>query len=299
MDNNPKVSVIGMGELGQAVGKMLLLKNITVDFWDKDASKVPGQKSLEEVVRLAEYVLFCVPSWALREALAGTLGFLSPTAKIVVFAKGLESGSNKTSAEILSELAAGRKFGLFGGPMIAEDVAAGRNSVGVAASPDDLARKAIAGLFASPSFRVEISSDMFSVSLASVLKNIYALSLGVADGIGLGGNEKGWMASIAAREMLAVADELRADRNIILGTAGLADFLATAYSPYSLNREIGEEIAKKGTCNLRGEGPGSTVLLLERVQKISANLPLLLLIKSVVVDCAPAEAAFRDFFGKN
>ena len=80
--------------------------------------------------------------------------------------------------------------------------------------------------------------------MAGVLKNIYAIVLGIADGLEFDGNAKGWIAARATNEMLAIAETLGADKKIMLGTAGLADFIATAYSPYSRNREIGDEILR-------------------------------------------------------
>ena len=154
----------------------------------------------------------------------------------------------------------------------------------------------MADLFRSKVFAAEVSRDALSVSLAGVLKNIYAVGLGIADGLELDGNAKGWFAARAMNEMLAIGEALGADTKMILGTPGLADFIATAYSPHSRNRTVGNEIVKNGKCNLRGEGIGSILPLMTRLGSRVAEFPLFGAIKRITIDCEPAKSVMDAFF---
>ena len=89
--------------------------------------------------------------------------------------------------------------------------------------------------------------------------------------------------------MLGIAEALGADKKVILGTAGLADFVATAYSPYSRNREVGNQIVKNGKCDLKGEGTVSLPPLIARLGARAGQFPLLNAIKSIAIDCKPAK----------
>ena len=246
----------------------------------------------------ADFVFLCVPSWAIRSVLSEAVSALRPTSVVVSFSKGMDAArGQKTTGELLPELLPKlQPFVVVGGPMLAAEIAAGKNAAAVFASPFVVAAKRVADLFRAPIFAVEVSSDAASVSLAGVLKNIYAIGFGIADGLELDGNAKGWIAARAVNEMLAIAELFGADKKIILGTAGLADFIATAYSPYSRNREVGDEIVKSGKCNLKGEGTASILPLLVRLGAHASEFALLNVIKSIVIDCKLAKPTMEACF---
>src|SRR3989338_844635 len=83
------------------------------------------------------------------------------------------------------------------------------------------------------------TSDVRGVAVAGVLKNIYALGLGIAHALGWGENQKGWFVSRALREMARAAELLGGTRETMLGIAGLGDLVATGFSPHSHNRTTG------------------------------------------------------------
>ena len=286
----PHILIVGAGELGQALGGYLRAKGRMISFWDTDSSKASEKRPLHEVVPLAEFIFLCVPSWAVRSALSEMISVVRPQTIVEAFSKGMDSSLGCTTGELLPGLLPKRQpFVVVGGPMLAAEIAAGKHAAAVFASPDASAAERAANLFRSSVFATEISRDVVSVSLAGVLKNIYAIGLGVADGLELGGNAKGWIAARAINEMVDIAGTFGVDKQIILGTAGLADFLATAYSPYSRNRGIGDEIVKNGKCAIKGEGTASLPLLMVRLGPAATKYPLLHVIKKIVIDCGPAK----------
>ena len=367
MEQKPHVAIIGAGELGAAIGGLLQRNGIEPVLWDADPAKVPGQKSLGDSVKDADCILFCVPSWVMRNAVSAVLatGILHKDAIVISFAKGIEadvdvnantkdaqnvsgvaSGNGKTMTELFDELFSGnqaRPFAVVGGPMLAEEIVAGKGAVAVFASKQSSALDMCRALFASPdrssennvagsvgvesansesidegraalNIRTEFLNDPSSLSLASVLKNIYAVTLGVADGLGASENEKGWIASVAIKEMVNIATLLKADTQIILGAGGVGDLIATGYSGYSRNRGIGAEIARTGVCHLQGEGMVSLPSLKMRIDAANAGVavtptstptstsapllqfPLFDFVYAIGVECKPARPAFDAFF---
>lgn len=297
MENSSRVVIVGAGELGRAIGALLKEKGIAPDFWDADAAIVPGERPLSELIPAADHVLFCVPSWAMRAAVTGVLPYLRPDATVVSFAKGMEKDSLQTMAEMVPALLPpGQPFMVVGGPMLAAEIVVGSAAVGVFASQNEAALAWARGAFAGPHFRVETTSDMVSVALAGVLKNIYAVALGIADGLGASGNEKGWITAAAVSEMVSMAAALGADSKIILGTAGVGDLIATGYSVHSRNRETGIEIVTTGKCNVRGEGLSSLPFLMARLGEKAPSFPLASLVHRIGVACEPARPAFEEYF---
>lgn len=298
MDNKPHVLVVGAGELGRALGGYLRAGN-EVSFWDADPEKMQGEKPepLQGAVPAADLILLCVPSWVMRSVLSDVSTALRRETVVVSLSKGIDPDSGQVMGELLPRsLPKDQPFVIVGGPMLAAEIVAGKNAAAVFASPDEVVARKVADIFRSPIFEVGVSPDPVGVSLAGVLKNIYAIALGIADGLALDGNEKGFISARAVSEMLGIAKSLGMDEDVILGAAGLADFVATAYSPYSRNRAVGDEIVKKGKCDLKGEGVSSLPPLMARLGDRAAQFPLLNLIKTIAVDCKPAQEAMAAYF---
>jgi len=217
MENVSRTAIVGGGELGKAVGFLIKKNGGEVEFWDADPLVVPGQRSLQEIIPAADCVAFCVPSWAIRAAVTGVLPYLAPGAIVIFFAKGIEKDSLQTMAEMVPTiLPPAQPVAVVGGPMLAAEISGGAAAVGVFASKDEAVLQKVSALFSGENFRVETTSDTTSVSLASVLKNIYAVALGIADGLELSGNEKGWITARAIGEMRGIATALGANPDVVL-----------------------------------------------------------------------------------
>ncbi len=295
------IAILGGGRLGQAMKSLLEKKGVAVAVWDADESRFPGQKPLAEIVPPADAVLFCVPSPFMRNALATAAPLLKPAPEAVVvsFAKGMDASSQKTMPELFAELAPAHPLVAVGGPMLAEEISSGSNAAGAVAAKDPAVRGAFAALFAGPQFNAEPSDDPQSVAVAGILKNIYAVLLGIADGLKVGDNEKGWLTSQAAGEMASLAPFFGADPKLVMGTAGLGDLIATGYSEHSRNRKAGDEIVATGTCSLPGEGLLSLPSFLLRLTASGADLPafpLLGTIKAICMDHRPAKETIDAYF---
>lgn len=292
-----RILIVGAGELGMALGGYLKGRGHEISFWDVDPTRVSGKQPLHELVSFVDFVFLCVPSWAIRGVLSDIVSKLPLRTVIVSFAKGIDPTSRETTGELLPELLSrNQPFVVVGGPMLAAEIAIGKGSAAVFASLDKDIAQTVSDLFVSEVFTTELSTDIAGVSLAGVLKNIYAIALGIADGLDLGDNEKGWLVVRALKESVSIAKILGVDSAMILGTAGLADFIATGYSVYSRNRTVGDEIVKKGQCNLKGEGTASLPPLLMRLNGKIDQFPLLSLVKAIAIDCKPAESAMEEYF---
>jgi glycerol-3-phosphate dehydrogenase (NAD(P)+) len=291
---------MGAGELGRAVGVLLREKNVPVEFWDADPAVITDERPLDQVISAADVVGFCVPSWAMRAAVKGILPHLKQGAVVMSFAKGMDADSAQTMGEMLPAiLSPETPLVVVGGPMLAAEIVGNKGAIGVFASTNALALQRVKDLFSGSDFRVETTGDVTGVALAGVLKNIYAVALGIADGLELSGNEKGWVTACAIREMRGVATALGVDADAVLGTAGVGDLIATGYSVHSRNRQTGIEIVTTGKCDIRGEGLNTLPILIQRLGEQAPSFPLLMLVQTVGIACKPARPAFESFFNIN
>jgi glycerol-3-phosphate dehydrogenase (NAD(P)+) len=302
---------MGAGKIGKAIAKILRKggsradaslppKEVGVEFWDKDPAKVLNQKPLKESAKKADIVFLCVPSWRLREAISFVLPHVGKHAVFVSLSKGIEEKTLKTPAEILAEvLAKNQLFAVLGGPMIAEEILQGLLTTGVVGTLRKETFEKIAAAFQDSNFRLVHSEDFIGVSWCGILKNIYAISFGIADGMNLGGNFKGRLFAAAVEEMLGLAPILGYCKETVLGNAGIGDLAATAFSPYSRNRQVGEDLAlrKTGKRCPESEGVVSLPLLISLLGNKAAAFPLLGVL-GCVIKGEDAARIFRDYIIK-
>ncbi len=296
MEQFQHISIIGAGELGKALGAYLTKQKVRVSLWDIDPLKAPGAQSLDATVAAADCIFFCVPSWGMHNALSAILPSLKNDCPVVSFVKGIEPKTHMTMAEFIPHMLPEHSFAVVGGPMIAEHIAAEKATIALVATSDgDLAKK-LKVLLSSPYVRVELSKDVLGISLASVLKNIYALAIGIADGLDLGDNAKGWLVARAVAEMNHIALIGHIESDTIFGTGGLGDFIATGFSTHSRNHEVGELMTKNNECDLSSEGAASLSLLVDRLHGNILLFPVLSFVKRVVIAGEPARESFEDLF---
>jgi glycerol-3-phosphate dehydrogenase (NAD(P)+) len=192
-------------------------------------------------------VILCAPSWATRAVAMSIVPMLPRTSFVLSFAKGIESGTNATVNQILADCFPRHATGVVGGPMMAEELVEGKGGIALIGVKKSVHAR-LRELFTKTGVQVRFSADVRGVAYAGTLKNIYAFALGIAAGAGWGVNYRGWFASQAVIEMVAIARFVGSDESLILGPAGIGDFIATAFSPHSRNRSVGEKLIQTGKC---------------------------------------------------
>lgn len=268
-----KTLVIGAGKIGSAIGNAILKSGNEVVWWDIDPTKFSGTETLEERVKQAEIVFLCVHSWVIRETLVRIQPHLKEDVILVSVAKGFEEKTMKTAEQIVEEVLPYHAFAFFGGPVVATEVEEGRYAFGAVATKSIETFTAISSLFAGSRVLLNHITDVRGTVLAGVLKNIYAMGLGMLDEQGMGTNARGWYVTKAIEEMGRAIDMLGGRSKTVYTLAGIGDFVATGMSDHSRHRSEGRSIAK-GNKPTPCEGVVSTPTIVELLGDIS-SFPLL------------------------
>jgi len=289
-----KTVIIGAGEIGQALNYLLTKGARTKTFfWDKDPSKVPNQEPLEELMPKADLVFLGIPSQAVNSALQGIKPLLSEKAAIISLSKGIEEDSLKTMDEVLeSGLSPETAYGLLSGPMIAEEILNGKNAAAILATSHKRLFTKVRKLLPEY-FKLAYSRDKKGVALAGVLKNIFSVGLGIADGLELGANFKGWYVEEACSEMMMINSLLGGKKETILGLAGIGDFIATGFSKNSKNFEAGFICAKENKCRIESEGVRSLPSLMRKLG--TSEFQILNGLETIVSNNKKASEVFQGF----
>ena len=89
-----------------------------------------------------------------------------------------------------------------------------------------------------------MSDDIIGIEYSSMLKNIYALAIGISNGLGYGDNFQSVLMSNSIREINSfISKKNKKDRDIN-NSVYLGDLLVTGYSAFSRNRMFGNMIGK-------------------------------------------------------
>ena len=279
-----KVLIIGAGEIGQAIAKILAKANrCIVDFWDSEPKKVLNQKDLSVLVPSADVIFLAIPSKAVRAVLSDISGNVGRSVPVVVLAKGLEINTGKTMDQVLKEYL-GRKRGmLLYGPMIAEEISAGKGTAAVLAAYSARMAKKVIALFVCHDLRLTFSTDMRGVALTGVLKNIYSVGLGIVHGLDLGCNFRGWYVAQACLEMGEIVPRLGGKRETVYGQSGVGDLVATGFSSDSRNHQVGYNLAKEGKNEMESEGTKALAMVCKHLGN-SSHYPLLNVLRLVIIE---------------
>jgi len=280
-----KTAVIGSGNMGTALACVLGENGHTVACWDhmpevvEDIRKnhensrfLPGvplppalsaDLLLNHVVHEAELIVVAVPSRYFRQVVHEFSPFAAPHAVVVGAAKGLEPSSGQRMSQVYRAAAAHpvENYTALSGPSIANELARRKPTAIMLASLSQSSLHRAADALQNSYFRVENSQDVAGVEWGGVLKNIYALGMGLLDGLNQGSvNVKSAFAVLALAEMKSIAVGLGAEEKTLEGLAGLGDLITTGFSPDSHNRRLGEFLAqgvemKEAVARLGGTEP--------------------------------------------
>ena len=255
--------------------------------------------------RPPEVIIWATPSQRLRENLRLVLPDLTPGDTVhASAAKGLERGSHLRMTEVLTqELKLAERearVGVISGPNIAREVARGLPATTVAAAEREECRTRLQAALNSASFRVYTNEDVVGVELGGALKNVIAIAVGVATGLDIGDNGNAALMTRGLSEMARLGVALGAQPSTFAGLAGLGDLLATANSPRSRNRSLGEKIGSGLTLAeaMAGnphvvEGVETTKVVLEVAEALDVQMPIAEVVSRVLFEELDPREAIR------
>lgn len=282
--NKTKITIIGNGQIGQAIFYLLKQrnKNYIIDVYDK---KDALNKNLKDCLNETNFIFLCIPSWCLRNALKEiTAEKINNKTILISISKGINTETKESVNEMLEKYTKGFKYGMLSGPMFAKEILKDKMSFAILASKDKKVYEKISELFKDTKLKVEYSKKVDSVAYSGVLKNIYTLAISIIDSSLEDNNIKGYLSAKAVSEMQEIMKILKLDSKIILGTAGLGDFIATVSSEHSQNRKVGTDISTKGYTDLKSEGLVSLPPLIKIIGKKYKKFPMLCLLEKILIE---------------
>ncbi|MEN8106857.1 MAG: hypothetical protein ABFS22_02495 [Pseudomonadota bacterium] len=275
------VLIIGYGEMGHAM-QVLLADRHDLLIWNRHPVAGIEPVDLLQAAGSAEVIIYCIPVTPLATVAGQVSAVLQDHSLSLIISKGLDE-NGRTAPEVLASVYADRHaFGALYGPMISEEIIRhhpGFAQVGV--SPGTEYRD-IAALFAGSLLYLEASNDMIGLAWSVILKNIYAMLFGIADGLGLGDNVRGFLAVASLQELSNIVRLLGGDPATPYQLAGLGDMITTATSEGSHHHALGVRLAKGDRNAIAGEGVHTLVMVRRHSLFDTGPYPLFRLVQEIV-----------------
>ncbi|NLT26297.1 MAG: NAD(P)-dependent glycerol-3-phosphate dehydrogenase [Microbacteriaceae bacterium] len=203
--------------------------------------QIRATSSLVDAVTGADLVFLSVPAQSARENIEEFKPWLGPDASIISLMKGVERSTGKRMSEVISEVAGIplERVAVASGPNIALEIAREQpTAIVVASASEDLAVR-VARIARNDYLRTFVNPDVIGTEFGGVLKNLIAIAIGIADGVGFGENTKAAIMTRGLAEITDFAVAMGAARETMMGLAGLGDLIATCMSPLSRNFTAG------------------------------------------------------------
>lgn len=321
MSRPKRVTVLGAGSWGTTVAS-LTARNADTRLWARSADTAeqvnrehrnerylkdlplhPALRAtadLEEAVHDCDVLVVGVPSHSFRETLRNVAPRIRPWIPVISLAKGLEQGSHRRMTEIIHEELPGHPAGLLAGPNIAREVLQGLAAAAVIVMPDEQIACALRPLFISSVFRLYTNTDVIGCELGGPLKNVIAISAGMAQGLSVGENTRAMVITRGLAEITRLGVALGGRIETFAGLTGLGDLLSTCMSPLSRNRQAGEQYAQGrstaeivAAMNMVAEGIKTSGVVMELARMHGVAMPIAAEVAAVVRGEHGAQQAFR------
>lgn len=266
------IGVLGSGSWATAIVKILLEdKDRIINWWVREPEVIEGllserhnplylrevqidtdrihiSSNIRDIVEASHEIFVVVPSAFVDSALGNLSPELLKDKFFVSATKGIVPETNQVVTEYLHS-----KFGIdhmnmaaMIGPTHAEETAQERLSYLTVASANEVFANKVRNHIKCHYVRTKYSSEMIALEYSAVLKNIYAVAVGMAHGLGRGDNIIAVLVSNALREGYKLVSKLMPREDILLAvqTASMGDLLVTCYSQHSRNRSFGNMIGR-------------------------------------------------------
>jgi glycerol-3-phosphate dehydrogenase (NAD(P)+) len=275
----PNIVIIGAGAFGTAIGKVLcenkenevtLLTNSIKQCEEINKSstnklyyrgvRLPDKMNCtvyKDILKKADIIFIALPSSIIPSYIKSIKYLLLDSALVVNLSKGLFS-KGKTVIDVIREEVENEVVTLKGGTFAIEvmNAQASMMTLGYRRQED---AELITKIFKGTNIYFDYSTDILGVEYLSVVKNIYAILLGIIDAQFNSINTRFMVFTKSFQEISLILKTLNARSETLHLNCGIGDFALTSLNDLSRNRTLGLLIGK----NFYQKGNGDNSVILE------------------------------------
>ncbi len=254
----------------------------------------------------ADVVAMAVPSAGMREVAQLLHGVIDPGVPVISLAKGLEPDTGLRMSEVLESVLLQQPVAVMTGPNLASEILAGEPTASVLASRDPKVGAALQSILANPVIRLYTNTDVVGCEVAGVVKNVIAIAVGMAEGMGFGANTRATLITRGLAEISRLGVAMGADPLTFAGLAGVGDLVATSLSERSRNHSVGWALGQGtpiaeilATMSMVAEGVRSSVGVAQLARRYGVEMPITEQVVAVCHDGRSASSAVALLMGRD
>jgi glycerol-3-phosphate dehydrogenase (NAD(P)+) len=159
--------------------------------------------------------------------------------------------------------------------------------------------------FACEYIKMCCSTDIYGVEYAAIMKNIYAISVGISVGLGFGDNFISVLIANGAIETQRFLDNTYPSPRHTSSSPYLGDLLVTTYSQFSRNRTFGMMLGKgysvktaQMEMRMIAEGYYSAYCIRQVNKRFGVELPIAEAVYKILYENAPAAETINNLTTK-
>lgn len=328
-----KVGVLGAGTWGIALARMLAVNGKDVTVWSalpeelknlratRRHPNLPGMElpeSMHYTADLAELcvnknlLLFAVPSVFVRSTAKKAAQYIVDGQLIVDVAKGMEEKTLMSMSEVIEDELKNVpghehcRVVALSGPTHAEEVARDLPTLIVAAAKEEQDAKEVQKIFNNQNFRVYTNTDRLGTELGGAIKNVIALSVGIAMGLGYGDNAKAALITRGNAELSRLGMAMGCRAETFAGLSGMGDLIVTCTSMHSRNLHAGMLIGHgmsaedaKAEVGQVVEGINALPAAKRLEKKYKVEMPIVDVVDAILSGKLAARDAVASLMGRN
>ena len=248
-----------------------------------DLDRVHPTTDLDEAIEEADWLVLAVPAAYVQPVLDKLDRGALKHKRVVSAIKGMIPGKNQLVTDYVAERfrLPHTRLGVIAGPCHAEEVALEKQSYLTIGSPDAALAEDFSELLRNRYVRAHPAQDLDGIEYCAVMKNIIALTGGIAHGVGYGDNFLAVLVSNAVQEIRRFLQAINPQPRDLSASAYLGDLLVTAYSQFSRNRTFGSMVGRGYSVksaqlemNMVAEGYFAVKSIHELNKKLKVNMPI-------------------------
>ena len=257
-----KITVLGAGAYGVALATILNEKNdVTVYSVIKSeidsltetyrneklfpnieiSRKIKFTNNIDEALNDTSFIVIAIPTNYLSDTVNLLNNKINKDINICIASKGINNKECKFAYDIVHDILKTDNISVLAGPSFAIDTIKKENII-LSLAGNNI--KNLKKFF--PSFiKIETTSDIIGVELCGTLKNIFAISCGILDGMNTSESTKSSYLTKIINETMNIICKFNGLKETILLSCGVGDIILTCSSKKSRNFSLGYLIGSK------------------------------------------------------
>ena len=313
-NNSKNIAILGTGSYGIGLAKRLVDNDCNVTIWTsvKDEyemlirdrvnkvylpdyyidNRILIKDNLEETIKEAQIIFMAIPVKYVMNTIKELKKYYQKNQIIVVACKGIIQDSLSFVSYLIKNELNCKNIAVISGGTFAIDMIKDDYLALTVASKKKKIANLVKSTLENKYLSMDITNDVFGVEMYGAIKNVMAITLGIANGYGYCESTKSLLITRFINDTAKMIEDFSGNKMTMFMYAGIGDIWLTATSPTSRNYAFGNLVGKKSSQqeindylkNTTVEGYYTLKSLYELFKKNNYKMEIIDILYSIIYD---------------